>query len=101
MSKKKPVVATIRRDDPSQLFTLQEKLGEGSYGSVYKAIRKSDGMVVAIKQVPLDEDIEDLRQEIEVMKECNSDFIISYEGTFFQGTKQIWIVMEFCAAGSI
>jgi len=97
----KPVVATIKRDDPLKYFTIQEKLGEGSYGSVYKAIRKSDGMVVAIKQVPIDEEIEELRKEIDIMKECSSPFIISYEGTYFQGTSEIWIVMEYCAAGSI
>lgn len=94
--------ATIKRDNPLNYFTLQEKLGEGSYGSVYKAIRKSDGLVVAIKQVPVDEDIDDLRQEIEVMKDCNSDFITAYEGTYFNDKKEeIWIVMEYCAAGSI
>merc|ERR1711862_214519 len=49
--------ATIKSEDPLKLFTLQEKLGEGSYGCVYKAVRKSDGLVVAIKQVPIDEDI--------------------------------------------
>ena len=47
--------------------------------------------MVAIKQVPIDEDIEDLRQEIEVMKQCHSEFITSYEGTFFRGGKQIWV----------
>ena len=50
---------------------------------------------MAIKQVPIDEDIEDLRQEIEVMKECNSDFIISYEGTYFKGTEEIWVRIFF------
>jgi len=87
--------ATIKSEDPLKYFTLQEKLGEGSYGSVYKAIRNSDGLVVAIKQVPIDEDIEDLRQEIEVMKECSSDFITSYYGTYFKGVEEIWVCFFF------
>lgn len=62
---------------------------------MYKAIRKSDGIVVAIKQVPIDEDIEDLRQEIDVMKECNSEFITSYYGTYFKGTEEIWVCLFF------
>lgn len=66
-----------------------------SYGSVFKAIRKSDGKVVAIKQVPIDEDIEELRKEIDIMKQCTSPFIISYEGTFFKGFDEIWVIYFF------
>lgn len=62
-----------------------------SYGCVYKAIRKSDGLVVAIKQVPIDEDIDDLRQEIEVIKSCESEFITAYYGTYYNGTSEIWV----------
>jgi serine/threonine protein kinase len=69
--------------------------GNSSYGSVFKAIRKSDGMVVAIKQVPIDEEIEELRKEIDIMKECSSPFIISYEGTYFNENNEIWVCLIF------
>ena len=36
---------------PDEVFDLMEKLGEGAYGCVYKAIYKEAGQVVAIKQV--------------------------------------------------
>ena len=62
-----------------------------SYGSVYKAVRKSDGGVVAVKVVPLDDDIEDLRQEVDVMKECKSPFIVNYEATFFKDMQEVWV----------
>jgi hypothetical protein len=32
-------------------FDLKQKLGAGSFGTVYKAIRKSDGKPVVVKQV--------------------------------------------------
>lgn len=35
-------------------YTFVDKLGEGSQGNVYKAIRKSDGLVVAIKRLRID-----------------------------------------------
>mmetsp|Transcript_11258 Transcript_11258/g.45785 ORF Transcript_11258/g.45785 Transcript_11258/m.45785 type:complete len:441 (-) Transcript_11258:111-1433(-) len=99
MSRKKKN-ATIKTEDPEKYFTVQDKLGEGSYGAVYKAVRKSDGGVVAIKVVPLDDDIEDLRHEVDVMKECKSPFIVNYEGTYFKDMQEVWIVMEYCSAGS-
>jgi len=39
----------ISEGDPYQAFEFTVKVGEGSYGAVYKAIDKSDGMVVAVK----------------------------------------------------
>lgn len=36
---------------PLEDFEVKEQLGKGSFGSVFKAIRKSDGEVYAIKQV--------------------------------------------------
>lgn len=32
-------------------------LGEGSYGSVFKALHKESGQVLAIKQVPVESDL--------------------------------------------
>lgn len=36
---------------PEEVFDIMCKLGEGSYGSVYKAVHKESGVVLAIKQV--------------------------------------------------
>ena len=43
---------------PEKIFDLKEKLGEGSYGSVYKAVHKASNSLVAIKKVPLDSDLQ-------------------------------------------
>ena len=38
-------------DDISMLYSIGDKLGEGSFGSVNKAIRLGTGSEVAIKQI--------------------------------------------------
>jgi serine/threonine protein kinase len=38
---------------PMEDFEVQEDLGKGSFGCVVKVVRKSDGEVYAMKQVPV------------------------------------------------
>lgn len=88
------------RKDPEKDFQLLEKLGEGSYGSVWKAIHKQTGGVVAIKKVGIDNDLDDIMKEIEFMKGCRSPYIVRYFGSYFKDN-ELWIVMEYCGAGSV
>jgi serine/threonine protein kinase len=43
-------------EDPEELFQLLEKLGQGTYGSVYKAFHKSSGKTVAAKIMSVEGD---------------------------------------------
>jgi len=88
------------RKDPEKDFQLIEKLGEGSYGSVWKAIHKQTGGIVAIKKVEIDNDLDDIMKEIDFMKGCRSQYIVRYYGSYFKDN-ELWIVMEFCGAGSV
>eukprot|EP00744_Colponema_vietnamica_P002861 GILI01004451.1.p1 GENE.GILI01004451.1~~GILI01004451.1.p1 ORF type:complete len:448 (-),score=135.25 GILI01004451.1:567-1910(-) len=87
-------------EDPTELFQLLEKLGEGSYGSVFKALHKPSGCVVAIKTIPVDGDLSALRKEIMILKDCRSPDIVAYYGSYFKDN-ELWLVMEYCSAGSI
>ncbi len=51
-------------NDPSVIFELTEKLGEGSYGAVFKGIHKASSKVVAIKIIPVEAELDDLMKEI-------------------------------------
>nr|XP_027224361.1 serine/threonine-protein kinase 4-like isoform X2 [Penaeus vannamei] len=74
--------------------------GEGSYGSVYKALHKESGQVLAIKQVPIDTDLQEIIKEISIMQQCDSPHVVKYYGSYFKDS-DLWIVMEYCGAGSV
>ncbi|KAG5900129.1 hypothetical protein JTB14_012802 [Gonioctena quinquepunctata] len=85
---------------PEEVFDIICKLGEGSYGSVYKALHKESDNVVAIKQVPLDTDLHEIIKEISIMQQCDSPYVVKYYGSYFKNT-DLWIIMEYCGAGSV
>ncbi|KAI8802224.1 serine/threonine-protein kinase 3 [Cladochytrium replicatum] len=86
--------------DPNDVFTLVGKLGEGSYGSVHKAMHKRTSAVVAIKLIPVENDLEDSIKEISMMTGFNSEYIVNFYGSYVWDN-YLWIVMEYCAAGAV
>ncbi|GBP38166.1 hypothetical protein EVAR_80452_1 [Eumeta japonica] len=77
---------------PEEVFDIICKLGEGSYGSVYKALHKESGQVLAIKQVPVDTDLQEIIKEISIMQQCDSPYVVKYYGSYFKNTDlwRIW-----------
>ena len=57
--------------EPEDVFTLHDKIGEGAYGAVYKAVHKESGQLLAIKQVPVDSDLQEIIKEISIMQQCD------------------------------
>ena len=86
--------------DPNDIFELTEKLGEGSYGSVYKGIHNESSEAVAIKMVPVEGDFEDLAKEIRILRKCKSNYITRYYGSYTLDDS-LWIVMEYCGGGAV
>jgi len=101
-----PIMEQMKLDEasltrqPEEVFDILNKLGEGSYGSVYKAIHKDSRQVLAIKQVPVDTDLQEIIKEISIMQQCDSPYVVKYYGSYFKNT-DLWIVMEYCGAGSV
>ncbi|KAL7653246.1 hypothetical protein ACMYSQ_007965 [Aspergillus niger] len=89
-------------DDMSGHYQMLEELGSGSFGTVYKAIEKATGEIVAIKHIDLEsseDDIQEIQQEISVLATCASQFVTQYKASFLRGHK-LWIVMEYLGGGS-
>ena len=87
-------------DDPRAVFTLHEKLGEGSYGSVWRATHIKTGVDYAIKRIAIDDDLDDLEQEIDFMRTCCNDAVVRYYGSYISHS-ELWMAMEYCSAGSV
>ncbi|RDW92841.1 STE20 family serine/threonine-protein kinase [Aspergillus mulundensis] len=89
-------------DDMASQYQMMEELGSGSFGTVYKAIDKSTGEIVAIKHIDLEsseDDIQEIQQEISVLATCASPYVTQYHASFLRGHK-LWIVMEYLGGGS-
>ena len=92
---------TFSSDDKiNEDYQLLDKLGEGSYGSVFKALCIKTGQIVAIKRVETTGELESLKREISIMEKCHSEYIVRYYGSIFQ-ENVLWLIMEYCAAGSV
>lgn len=89
-----------KNQDPNDVFELLEKFGEGSYGTVYKARHIKSKQICAIKQIPVDNDLEDTIREINIMTGFNSDFLVKFYASYLTN-ESLWIVMELCEAGSV
>ncbi|CAF3852125.1 unnamed protein product [Rotaria magnacalcarata] len=76
------------------------KIGKGSYGNVFKAKHRETGHFLAIKQIPVESDLQEIVKEISIMKQCDSPYIVKYFGSYFKES-DLWIVMEYCGAGSV
>ena len=83
-------------------FRLEETIGKGSYGEVFKGEALRTRKPVAIKIIDLndiDDEMSEMQQEIKVLSQCDCPQLTRYEGSFMSGSK-LWIVMEYAANGS-
>lgn len=78
-------------------------MGQGSYAAVYKARNERDGSIVGVKILDVDsETLPDIKKEIQILQDMDSEHIVACRGVHQpKGQKVIWIVMEYCAAGSL
>jgi hypothetical protein len=61
-----------------------------SYGSVHKAVHQRTGTVVAIKVVPIENDLQDIVREVNVMNGLSSEYIVNLYGSYLKDTN-LWV----------
>ncbi|XP_047523542.1 serine/threonine-protein kinase mig-15 isoform X6 [Pieris napi] len=94
--------------DPAGIFELIEVVGNGTYGQVYKGRHTKTGQLAAIKVMDVTQDEEEeIKLEINVLKKYSTHRnIATYYGAFIKKSPpgkddQLWLVMEYCGAGSV
>uniref|UniRef100_A0A8C5I6X9 non-specific serine/threonine protein kinase n=1 Tax=Gouania willdenowi TaxID=441366 RepID=A0A8C5I6X9_GOUWI len=102
------LLQAICSDDPAGIFELVELVGNGTYGQVYKGRHVKTGQLAAIKVMDVTGDEEEeIKAEINMLKKYSHHRnIATYYGAFIKKNPpgiddQLWLVMEFCGAGSV
>lgn len=82
-------------------------IGRGSLGRVFKALDTKTGMILAVKEVPIDlrnegdrKYVEDLQNEVSIMQELNNPHIVRYLGHDFMDNS-LYMYLEHMPGGSL
>ena len=101
--------------NPEDLFELLYPIGQGAFGSVFKAIHKSTNKIFAIKIIDysknndrennnvINYNYEAIQQETSLMKLVNhSNYVVKYYGSYFsRKSNTLWLILEYCDSGSV
>ena len=84
----------------TERYERLEKLGEGTYGIVYKARDTSTGEIVALKKIRLENEEEGMpstaMREISILKELNHVNIVSLKDVIYvPADKRLYIIFEY------
>lgn len=87
-------------------FETLGKVGEGAFSVVYKVVRRSDGLVYALKKVKIaqlkDKEKENALNEIRILASIDHPSIVGYKEAFIdEHDNTLCIVMEFLAGGDL
>ncbi|EAR97725.2 Serine/Threonine kinase domain protein (macronuclear) [Tetrahymena thermophila SB210] len=89
-------------------FTVQQQLGQGSFGRVYKAFNFNQNQVVAIKAIlpcignDVSEQFQKTFQEFQNCMKLKSQYIVKVEDVLVDfDNKLLFIVQEYCSNGSL
>ncbi|MBA0696860.1 hypothetical protein Goari_003382 [Gossypium aridum] len=89
-----------------EYFSLGRKLGQGQFGTTFLCVEKSTGREYACKSIAkrkllTDEDVEDVRREIQIMHHlAGHPNVISIKGAY-EDAVAVHVVMELCAGGEL
>jgi calcium-dependent protein kinase len=98
--------SSLSKSKPGDVFSFYEilkKLGEGSYGKIYKVKNKDTEEIYAMKQmdkIKIQQNLELFKNEIEIMSILNHPNICKlYE--VYEDSKFIYLIIEYCEGGEL
>ena len=85
-------------------YIIQQRLGVGSYGTVYKAKKKNTDEIYVIKQISLlglvSQQINEYKLEASILSSIQSNYVVKYYDSF-EEQNNLNIVMEYCDGGDL
>lgn len=85
-------------------FEFLNQLGKGSFGTVYRVKRISDGTIMVLKQINISQMSAQLRtaalNEVKILSSLDSPFIVKYYDSFIE-KNDLNILMEYCDGGDL
>mmetsp|Transcript_23560 Transcript_23560/g.51706 ORF Transcript_23560/g.51706 Transcript_23560/m.51706 type:complete len:731 (-) Transcript_23560:30-2222(-) len=86
-----------------QNYTLQGAIGQGQYGTAYKAQHKYDGQLYCIKRIPMSakDDQKASLKEAQLLSSLDHPNIIGYKECFIDTDESLCIVTTFCEEGDL
>ncbi|XP_077237464.1 protein kinase superfamily protein [Tasmannia lanceolata] len=74
-------------------FVIEEEEGSGGYGTVYRAQRKNDGKIFAVKCPHANANTHHVNNELKMLERFGGkNFVIKYEGSFRSGNSDCFIL---------
>ena len=97
-------VIVQKRGNPFQDYEVLEKLGEGTFGKVFKVKNKNNNCIRAMKQIDKrflnNIDDSEVGKEIEILKKLNHPYIMKlYE--YYVNDDNLFLISELCDEGDL
>lgn len=82
----------LKKSDPENIYVLTEKMGSGSYGTVWKATKKGSQLLYAIKIVRKNgqQAGEEVIKEVKFLISCDHENIVQYHESY-EKNDDIWV----------
>ncbi|XP_054720760.1 myosin light chain kinase, smooth muscle-like [Uloborus diversus] len=89
--------------DVKEEYTLQEELGRGKFGTVYKCTEKRTGRRFAAKFIitTRSEDRKEVEREVEIMRMLQQPRLLQLYDAFDDGKKEMCLILELIEGGEL
>ena len=92
----------IQKGDSIENYQKIKRIGKGSYGSVFKVMKKNTNLIRAMKVIPknFQKDNDEILREINILKNLDHPNVMKiYE--FLEDDKNYYLIQEFCDGGDL